>query len=94
MTDTDQQQMQPAGTTTNNTHAALAVDVPSTPSSQPPVEDGCSHGAAGDDDAVNHYGAASCPSPASPLNIHSLLNRPFGDVVWEITSGFQVSSKT
>jgi hypothetical protein len=31
---------------------------------------------------------SSCP--ASPLNIHSLLNRPFRDVQREIISGFQV----
>lgn len=36
-------------------------------------------------------GDAPCSSrPASPLNIHSLLNRPFGDVLREICSGLQV----
>lgn len=38
--------------------------------------------------------AGASLNPASPLNIHSLLNRPFRDVSREIISSFQVPTCT
>lgn len=78
----------------NSTGAALAIEVPATQLL------GDSHGVTPEQqrqqqetdmqDVQEGEGEVLESWPASPLNIQSLLNRPFGDVMREIISGFQV----
>jgi len=83
----------------NSTGAALAIEVLATPLA------GDSHGVTPEQqqqqqlqqetdmqDVQEGEGEVLESRPASPLNIHSLLNRPFGDVMREIISGFQVGA--